>query len=89
MRNYTHDYLIAVSGVVERGLFYNYMHELGYKDYFMCTREQMINSVYPFAVCMKRKKLCIIESATLCYLNDKAGRVKTVEEFKKIIEKEI
>ena len=89
MKNYTHEYYIVVSGVVERGLFYNYMYELGYKDHFMCTREQMINSVYPFAVCMKLKELCIIESATLCYLNDKAGRVKTVEEFKKIIEKEI
>ena len=34
---------------------------------------------------MKRKELAIMESATMCYLNDKAGRVKTVEEFKEII----
>ena len=52
----------------------------------MCTREKMVNSLYQFSVCMELKELCIIESATLCYLNDKAGRVKTVEEFKKIIE---
>ena len=81
----TFDYYIAVRGVIERGLFYNYLHDLGYKDY-MYTRDEMINSPYPFAVCMKRKELVIIESATMCYLNDKAGKVKTVEEFKEIMD---
>ena len=28
MKKYTHDYLIAVSGIIERKLFYNYMHEI-------------------------------------------------------------
>ena len=26
------DYLITAHGVIERGLFYNYMHDLGFKD---------------------------------------------------------
>lgn len=87
MKEYTNDYYIVASGVIERGIFYNYMHELGYKDHFMWTREQMVNSLYPFAVCMELKELCIIESATLCYLNEKAGKFRTVEEFKEIVGK--
>ena len=82
----TFDYYITARGVVERGLFYNYLHELGYKDYIY-AKEEMINSLYPFAVCIKRKELVIIESAMMCYLNDKAGRVKTPEEFKEIIDR--
>ena len=89
MRKDTRHYLVTASGVIERGIFYNYMHELGYRDCFMYNRERIINSVYPIVVDMKRKELAIMESATMCYLNDKAGRVKTVEEFKKIIEKKV
>ena len=83
----TIDYLIAANGVIERGMFYNYMHELGFKDHFLCNREQMIHSVYPFAVCMKKKTLMIIESATICYFSDKNGIVKTIDEFKDILKK--
>lgn len=83
----TIDYFVTASGVIERGNFYNYMHELGYKDH-MYTREQMVSSSYPFGVCIKKKELMIIESATLCYLNGKAGRNVTVEEFKEILGKE-
>ena len=86
MKTYSHDYLITAHGILERGLFYNYMHELGYKDHFMCTREEMINSPYPFAVCIELKELSIIESATICYLNAQMGRVKSIEDFKSIIE---
>ena len=28
----TIDYLITADGVIERGMFYNYMHDLGFKD---------------------------------------------------------
>ena len=63
------------------------MHKLGYKDHFMCTKEQMINSSYPFAVCIELKELSVIESATQCYLNDKAGRMKTIKELKQILKK--
>ena len=79
------EYLVTAKGVIERGAFYNYMHEHGYSDDYY-TKEQMINSTYPFAICMKEKKLMIMESATMCYLNDKAGHVISVEEFKSIME---
>lgn len=84
------EYLIKAHGVIERGMFYNYLHELGYKeDDNMYTRERMINSPYPFAVCMKKKEILLVESATLCYLNQKAGRMKTVEGFMQIMKKNI
>ena len=63
------------------------MHELGYKDHFLCSREQMIHSVYPFAVSIKNKILMIIESATICYFSDKNRIVKTIDEFKDILKK--
>lgn len=81
----TIEYLITASGVIERGIFYNYMHDLGFKDNINLTREYMINSDYPFGVCLKKKEIMVIESATICYLMQKNGKVKTVEEFKKII----
>ncbi len=80
----TIDYFVTVHGVVERGMFYNYMHELGFEDDGY-TREYMIDSKYPFGICLKKKKIMVIESATQCYLMQKAGKVKMVEEFKEII----
>ena len=82
----TFDYYVTASGIVERGLFYNYLLDLGYKSYGY-TREYMINSTYPFAVCMKKKQFVIIESATMCYLTEQAGRMITAEKFKEIIER--
>ena len=81
----TIEYLITASGVIERGMFYNYMHDLWFKDNINLTREYMINSDYPFGVCLKNKEIMVIESATNCYLMQKNNKVKTVEEFKKII----
>ena len=81
------DYHVLTSGVIERGAFYNYMHELGYKD-SSYTKEQMIHSTYPFGVCIKDKKLLIIESATICFLNQQNGKTKSIEEFRDIIEKD-
>ncbi len=81
------DYLIAARGIIERGIIYNYLHELGYEE-FVYTREYMINSDYPFAVCIKRKEFIIIESATLCYLNDREGRVIDFEKFREFAEKQ-
>ena len=81
----TLDYYVTASGIVERGLFYNYLKELGYKPYGY-TRDYMINSTYPFAVCIKKKHFVIIESATMCYLNQKAGRMITADMFKMIME---
>ncbi len=79
------NYLVTPHGVKERTDFYNYMHRLGYKDDFRLTREHMIESSYPFGVCFERKEIMVIESATMCYLNQKAGNLKTVEEFKEIL----
>ncbi len=79
------DYLITAHGVIERGLFYNYMHDLGFKDNINFTREYMVNNDYPFGVCLKKKKLMVIESATQCYLMQENDKVKNVEEFKNII----
>ena len=84
--NSTFNYYIRVSGVIERGLFYNYLVSIGYRSYGD-TREEIINSPCPFAICMKRKKFVIIKSATMCYLNQRAGKFRTVEEFKEIIKK--
>ena len=78
------DYHVTAHGKIERGIFYNYMHKLGYKDE-RYTREQMINSPYPFGVCIKKKRIMIIESATICFLVQKAGNMKTVEEFMQIM----
>ena len=50
------DYHVTASGIIERGMFYNYLCELGYKPYGY-TREYMINSTYPFAVCIKKNNL--------------------------------
>ena len=81
------DYHVTAHGVIERGNFYNYMHNMGYTDHKLLDRETIVNSSYPFGVCIKKKELLIIESATINFLTQKAGRMKTVEEFKKIIEK--
>ena len=75
------DYLITAHGVIERGLFYNYMHDLGFKDNINFTREYMVNSDYPFGICLKNKEIMIIESATQCYLMKENDKVKTIEEF--------
>ena len=76
----TIDYLVTAHGVLERGKFYNEMHKRGYKDH-MDTRDHMIHSSYPFGVCIKKKKIMVIESATQCYFMDKAGKVITQEQF--------
>ena len=78
------DYQVSAHGIIERGVFYNYMHKLGYKDEGY-TKEQMINSPYPFGICIKKKRIMIIESPTICFLVQKAGNMKTVEEFIQII----
>ena len=41
----------------------------------------MINSPYPFGVCIKKKRIMIMESATICFLVQKSGNMKTGEEF--------
>ena len=79
----TLDYLITAQGVVERGLFYNYIHSLGYKD-DTYTREDMINSAYPFAICIKKKKVFILESATQCFFMTKNNKIKNLDEIKTI-----
>lgn len=81
------DYHVTAHGIIERSNFYNYMHSMGYTDHKLLDRERMINSSYPFGVCIKKKKLLIVESATINFLTQKVGRMKTVEEFKEIIEK--
>ena len=42
----TIEYLITASGVIERGMFYNYMHDLGFKDNINLTREYMLMRDY-------------------------------------------
>lgn len=85
LRRYPYiDYLVTVHGLLERSSFYNYLHTLGYTDDKLFNRETIINSSYPIGVCIKDKKLLIVESATICFLEQKNGRVISVEEFKKI-----
>ena len=81
----TIDYLITAKGVIERGLFYNYMHEKGYKNDSRMDREYMINNKYPYGICIKKKILLVVESATNCYMMQKNNKVKTIEEIKEII----
>ena len=81
----TIDYLITAHGVIERGLFYNYIHNLGYKDDSRLDREYMINSKYPYGICIKKKVLLVVESATNCYMMQKNNKVKTIEEIKDIL----
>lgn len=69
----------------KREEFYNYMHNLGYEDSYY-DKEYMLKSSYPFGVCMSLKTIQVIESATQCYFTQKAGKMKTFEEFKQIIE---
>ena len=81
----TIDYLITASGIIERGNFYNYIHKLGYKDDKSYDREYMINSTYPFGICIKKKRLLLVESATNCYLMQKNDKIKTVDEIKIVL----
>ena len=85
MKTSTIDYCVTAHGIIERGMFYNYLHELGCKDDPRYTKEELINSAYPFGLVMKKKKIMLIEGATMCFLNQRAGRMKTIEEFKEII----
>ena len=78
------DYLVTEHGLFERASFYDYLHSLGYTDDKSFDRETILNSSYPFGVCIKDKKLLIVESATICFLEQKNGRVISVEEFKNI-----
>ena len=79
------DYLVTAHGLLERASLYDYLHSLGYTDDKSFDRETMVNSTYPFGVCIKEKKLLIVESATICFLEQKNGRVINVDDFKKII----
>ena len=78
------DYMVCVSGKDEREKFYNEMHKKGFKDH-MDTKEAIINSTYPFAISLKRKKIMVIPSATQCYLMDRAGKVLSLDKFKQKI----
>ena len=51
------DYFIKAYGVIERGNFYNYMKSLNFKDNILLDRQTMIESSYPFGVCLKKKEL--------------------------------
>lgn len=76
----TIDYLVTVHGTEERERFYNEMYNRGFKDH-MDTKEEMIESSYPFAICLKNKKMFLINSATICYMMSKNGRVLTKKNF--------
>ncbi len=78
------DYMVSVSGKDEREKFYNEMHKKGFKDH-MDTKEEIINSTYPFAISLKRKKIMVIPSATQCYLMDREGKVLSLDKFKQKI----
>ena len=74
------DYLVTAHGLLERVIFYNYLHSLGNTNNKLLDRETMVNSSYPFGVCIKDKELLIVESATICFL-EKNGRVISVDDF--------
>ena len=77
----TIDYLVTVQGKEERERFYDEMHKRGFKDH-MDTKEEMIESTYPFAISLGRKKMFVMNSATICYMMSKNGRVLSEEKFK-------
>ena len=74
------DYMVCVSGKGEREKFYNEMHKKGFKDH-MDTKEEIINSTYPFAISLKSKKMFAMNSATICYMMSKNSRVLTIKQF--------
>lgn len=45
----------------------------------------MVKSSYPFGVCIKDKLLLIVESTTICFLEQKNGKVISVDDFIKIL----
>ena len=77
------DYIIPAHGVIERKKVYDYFHKLGYKD--CLERDYMIQSLYPFGICIKKKHLLVIESATNCFMMQKSGRLKSIEEIQEIL----
>ena len=78
------DYYVTGRGVIERGLFLNYMKNKGYKIVGF-SREDMLNSYYPIGICIKSKKIILIGSAALCYFASRGGKIKSIEEIKDIL----
>ena len=85
-RNMKVDYLVSAHGVIERGLFYNYMKSLGYKD-FIYDREEMVNSPFPYSVYLKKKKIGLSKIPTVCFWLQQEGKLKNVDEIKEILKK--
>ena len=80
------EYLISIHGVIERGLFYNYMQSMGYRD-AIYTRKEIIESSFPFAVSLKKKRFFILTNPTVCFLLQQKGKFRTEEEIKEILNK--
>lgn len=74
-------YLVQPS---DREEFYEYIHMHKYKDMHF-TKEYMISSNFPFGVDIKRKKITVIESATVCACAAQNNQIISFEEFKEHI----
>jgi len=60
--------------------FYNYMHNLGYKDKFF-SKEDMINGKFPFHINTLTKEITVIASITCCAAAASRGQILSFEEF--------
>lgn len=74
------DFNVLVHGS-EREKFYNYLHSLGYKDTDY-SKKEIIESSYPIAIIKSLKLISLTKGATICYMLQKAGKMKTVDEIK-------
>ena len=77
-------YIIRESDKVKRREFYDYiMNKYNYKVIHH-TKEEMINSIFPFVVYHKDKTFWVCESITCCAAAQQNGVIITIDEFKKI-----
>lgn len=60
--------------------FYNYLVNNNYKvDYF--SKDEIINSPFPFTVDTKHKVTTLLKSITCCAMASQSKKIITVEEF--------
>lgn len=73
-------YMVQESDIRKREEFYNYLHQnYNLKDYIF-TKEDMINSPFPFVI--SNKSLWVCNSITTCACASRAGRIISIKEFK-------
>ena len=75
-------YLVREKDINKRIAFYNYLHEkYNIKDYIF-SKEEIINSFFPFLVNMESKKVSICNSITVCACASQCKKIISINEFK-------